>query len=282
VAIIAENIFYSYNMGTPAEHAALEGVSFSVERGERVSIVGHTGSGKSTLAQHLNLLLFPQSGNLSIDGVTLESGSPEARKLRRKVGLVFQYPESQFFAETARDEIKFAPANWGMSGDALDACVDEAASAAGIELSLLDSNPFNMSGGQRRRLAIASVIAVKPDYLVLDEPTAGLDAEGVRGLERILSDIRERGLAVVQVTHDLESALAHSDKILVLEHGKGVASGTPEEIAGFLADNPVKGLLMPPTARFAMGLRKRGINVPITSGVSDLVSALERAGESAG
>ncbi|MDR1510028.1 MAG: energy-coupling factor ABC transporter ATP-binding protein [Synergistaceae bacterium] len=279
MAITAEDVFYSYNVGTPAEHAALRGVSFSVERGERVSIVGHTGSGKSTLAQHLNLLLFPQSGKVSIDGVSLKNGSPDARELRRKVGLVFQYPETQFFAETARDEIKFAPSNWGMSGDELDSCVDEAAAAAGIDPSILDSNPFNMSGGQRRRVAIASVIAMKPDYLVLDEPTAGLDAAGVRGLDRMLSGIRARGLAVVQVTHDLESALAHSDKILVLEQGKSVASGTPEEIAVFLADNPVRGLLMPPTARFALGLRNRGINVPVTGGVSEFVSALERAGK---
>jgi energy-coupling factor transport system ATP-binding protein len=281
VAIIARDIFYSYNVGTPAEHAALEGVSFCVERGERVSIVGHTGSGKSTLAQHLNLLLFPQGGSVSVDGVSLKPGSPEARKLRRKVGLVFQYPENQFFAETAREEIKFAPANWGMSGDTLDACVAEAAAAAGIDSSLLDLNPFNMSGGQRRRVAIASVIAMKPDYLVLDEPTAGLDAEGVRGLERMLSDILARGLAVVQVTHDLESAFAHSGKILVLERGKAVISGTPEEIAVFMADNPVKGLIMPPLARFALGLRKKGINVPITSGVAELVSALETAGKPA-
>jgi energy-coupling factor transport system ATP-binding protein len=281
VPITAEDVFYSYNVGTPAEHSALKGVSFCVERGEWVSVVGHTGSGKSTLAQHLNLLLFPQSGSVSIDGVSLKPGSPDARKLRRKVGLVFQYPETQFFAETARDEIKFAPSNWGMSGGELDACVDEAAAAAGIDPPLLDSNPFSMSGGQRRRVAIASVIAMKPDYLVLDEPTAGLDAAGVRGLERMLSDIRARGLAVVQVTHDLESALAHSDKILVLEQGRAVASGTPEEIAAFLADNPVRGLLMPPTARFALGLRDRGINVPVTSGVSELVSALERAGKQA-
>jgi energy-coupling factor transport system ATP-binding protein len=279
VAITAEDIFYSYNVGTPAEHLALAGVSFRVDRGERVSIVGHTGSGKSTLAQHLNLLLVPQNGRVSIDGVSPQPGSPDARELRRKVGLVFQYPEAQFFAETVRDEIKFAPSNWGMKGDDLDACVDEAAAAAGIEPPLLDSNPFSMSGGQRRRVAIASVIAMKPDYLVLDEPTAGLDAKGVRGLERILSDIRARGLAVVQVTHDLESALAHSDRILVLERGRSVVSGTPEEIALFLARNPVRGLLMPPTARFALGLRERGINVPVTSGVPELVSALERASE---
>jgi energy-coupling factor transport system ATP-binding protein len=281
VAIAADDIFYSYNTGTPAEHTALRGVSLRVERGERVAVVGHTGSGKSTLAQHLNLLLFPRKGVVSIDGVSVKPGSPDARELRRKVGLVFQYPETQFFAETARDEIKFAPSNWGAGGSELDAIVDEAAAAVGIDQRILDSNPFSMSGGQRRRVAIASVIAMKPDYLVLDEPTAGLDAEGVRGLERILSDVRARGLAVVQVTHDLESALAHSDKIFVLERGRAVASGTPEEIALFLAENPVQGLLMPPLARFALGLRKKGINVPVTSGAPEILSALERAGKAA-
>jgi energy-coupling factor transport system ATP-binding protein len=278
VSIEVENVTYVYNAGTPAESVALRGVSLSVGRGKWVSIVGHTGSGKSTLAQHLNLLLAPASGRVSIDGETAEPGGKNARELRRRVGLVFQYPESQFFAETVRDEIEFAPANWGVSGTALAERVDEAVALSGLAPSLLGVNPFSMSGGQRRRAAIASVLSMRPDYLVLDEPTAGLDAEGIRGLTKMLNEVKSRGVAVVQVTHDLESALSNSDEILVLENGSAVAFGPPEEIAEFLAVRRVLGLAMPPLSRFALGLRERGINVPLTCGAGDIISAVERAG----
>jgi len=279
VSIEVENITYVYNQGTPAEHTALRGVSMSVERGRWTSVVGHTGSGKSTLAQHLNLLLAPQSGSVSIDGTKSEPGAKNARELRRKVGLVFQYPESQFFAETVRDEIEFAPLNWGIRGDELAACVDEAARYSGLDPALLEANPFSLSGGQRRRVAIASVLSMRPDYLVLDEPTAGLDAEGICGLVRMLNDVKSRGVSVVQVTHDLESALANSDEILVLERGSVVAAGNPEEVAEYLAAHNVKGLVLPPIARFAMGLRERGINVRLVSGLGEVMSAIERARE---
>jgi len=278
VSIEVENITYIYNQGTPAEHTALRGVSLSVERGRWISVVGHTGSGKSTLAQHLNLLLVPQSGSVSIDGTKSEPGAKNVRELRRKVGLVFQYPESQFFAETVRDEIEFAPLNWGTRGGELASCVNEAVLYSGLDPELLGANPFSLSGGQRRRVAIASVLSMRPEYLVLDEPTAGLDAEGISTLIRMLNDIKSRGVSVVQVTHDLESALANSDEILVLEKGAVAAVGNPEEVAEHLAAHNVKGLVLPPIARFAVGLRERGINVPLTSGLSEIMSAVERAG----
>ena len=281
MSIEVENITYIYNQGTPAEHTALRGVSLSVERGRWMSIVGHTGSGKSTLAQHLNLLLTSQLGSVSIDGTKSEPGARNARELRRKVGLVFQYPESQFFAETVRDEIEFAPLNWGMRGDALASCVDEAVEYSGLDPALLGTNPFSLSGGQRRRVAIASVLSMRPDYLVLDEPTAGLDADGIRGLTRMLNDIKSLGMAVVQVTHDLESALANSDEILVLERGSVAAAGNPEEVAEYLAAHNVKGLILPPMARFAIGLRQRGIDAPLTSGLREVMNAIENARETA-
>ncbi|MDR1965279.1 MAG: ATP-binding cassette domain-containing protein [Synergistaceae bacterium] len=277
MSIKLDGVSYAYNVGTPAENVALDGVSLVVERGEWLSIVGHTGSGKSTLAQHLNLLLSPQSGTVSVDGELVQIGTKAARGLRRKVGLVFQYPESQFFAETVRDEIEFAPSNWGVKGDDLKSCVDEAVSASGLDPALLAANPFALSGGQRRRAAIASVLAMRPEYLVLDEPTAGLDAAGIRDLTGMLSDLRERGMAVVQVTHDLGVALERSDRVLALERGRAVAEGTPEEIASYLAENPVKGLLLPPCASFAHRLRSRGINVPLTSGAAAIAEAVEKA-----
>ena len=277
MSIEVEKITYIYSQGTPAEHRALDGVSLSVERGRWMSVVGHTGSGKSTLAQHLNLLLAPQIGSVSIDGEKSEPGAKNARELRRKVGLVFQYPESQFFAETVKDEIEFAPLNWGITGDALAECVNGAVEYSGLDPALLGTNPFSLSGGQRRRVAIASVLSMRPDYLVLDEPTAGLDAEGIRALTGMLNDIKARGIAVVQVTHDLESALENSDEILVLERGSVVAAGNPEEAAEYLAAHDVKGLVLPPEARFAAGLRERGISAPLTGGLRGIMDAIERA-----
>jgi energy-coupling factor transport system ATP-binding protein len=278
VSIEVENITYIYNQGTPAESVALNGVSLSVGRGRWISVVGHTGSGKSTLAQHMNLLLSPHSGSVAIDGERAAPGQKNARELRRKVGLVFQYPESQFFAETVRREVEFAPSNWGASGRELASRVDEAAALAGLDPSLLGVNPFSLSGGQRRRVAIASVLAMKPDYLVLDEPTAGLDAEGILALTKMLREIKSSGMGVVQVTHDLESALENSDEILALESGAAAVFGSPDTVAEYLAARSVKGLVLPACSRFAAGLRARGIDVSLTGGIGGIVAALERVG----
>jgi energy-coupling factor transport system ATP-binding protein len=282
MSIIIENLSYVYNSGTPAMLRALNGVSVTVERGHWVSIVGHTGSGKSTLAQHMNALLTPQSGRVEIDGAEVRSKTKKLRDLRRKVGLVFQYPEQQFFAETVSEEISFAPSNWGVKGDELEFCVREAASSVGLDSDLLQSNPFALSGGQRRRVALASVIAMKPDYLVLDEPTAGLDATGIRELIGLLTKLKAGGLAVVQVTHDLQSALDHSDKVLVLENGRRVAEGPSEAIAEFLLENPVQGLLIPPLVQFAAGLRERGVKVNLTGGTGEIIDALEEIKNASG
>ncbi|MDR1020060.1 MAG: energy-coupling factor ABC transporter ATP-binding protein [Synergistaceae bacterium] len=275
MSVVIECLSYSYNLGTPAIVTALSDVSVSVERGEWVSIVGHTGSGKSTLAQHMNALLIPQSGRVEIDGTEVKPKAKGLRDLRRKVGLVFQYPEQQFFAETAREEIAFAPHNWGLRGQDLDRRVADAASAVGLDAALLESNPFSLSGGQQRRVAIASVIAAKPDYLVLDEPTAGLDATGIRELTHLLSELKRDGLAIVQVTHDLQSALDRSDRLLVMENGVGVTVGGAEDVAAFLLRNPVRGLVIPPLVQFSAGLRARGIEIPLTGDLDTIVRKVE-------
>lgn len=275
MSIKLEDVGYTYNVGTSASFEALRDVSLSVEKGEWLAIVGHTGSGKSTLAQHMNALLLSQRGRVEIDGVEVRAKSRELRTLRKKVGLVFQYPEQQFFAETVREEIAFAPSNWGVSGEELDGCVVWAARAVGLDLALLDSNPFALSGGQRRRVALASVIAMKPSYLVLDEPTAGLDVSGIRELVRLLNEIRRSGLGIVQVTHDLQLALIHSDKILILENGRRVAYGESEEIAEFLLKKPVQGLVIPPLVRFIAAMRERGLALPLTSGLDKVLESLE-------
>lgn len=275
MSIIIKDLRYTYNPATPAESEALKGVSLCVDKGEWVSIVGHTGSGKSTLAQHMNILLLPQSGSVEIDGTNVEKKSKHLRELRRKVGLVFQYPEQQFFAETVREEIAFAPTNWGLSGDALSDRISAAAVAAGLDLSLLDANPFLLSGGQQRRVALASVIAMDPDYLVLDEPTAGLDAPGIRELFQLLTDIRDKGIAVVQITHDLQSALSHSDRILVLENGSSIAYGNAEDVAEYLLLNPVHGLVLPPLVQFAAGMQDMGLHLPLTSDIDTIMESLK-------
>jgi energy-coupling factor transport system ATP-binding protein len=276
MSIVVEELCCTYNVGTPAQSEALRGVSITVERGELVSIVGHTGSGKSTLAQHLNALLIPQSGSVAIDGIAVTGETKDLRSLRRKVGLVFQYPEQQFFADTIREEIAFAPQNWGVRGQDLDDCIDMAVLSTGLDPSLLGVNPFAVSGGQKRRVALASVLSMRPDYLVLDEPTAGLDASGIRELSRLMTKLRdEEGLGVVQVTHDLESALGGSDRILVLENGSGVVCGSPEQVAEYLLSNPVEGLVMPPFLRFIAGLRERNIDLPLTSNINAIIDRLE-------
>ncbi|MDR1481036.1 MAG: energy-coupling factor ABC transporter ATP-binding protein [Synergistaceae bacterium] len=273
--IVVKDLSCTYNVGTPAQSEALRGVSVTVERGELVSIVGHTGSGKSTLAQHLNALLIPQSGSVSIDGVAVTGETKDLRSLRRKVGLVFQYPEQQFFADTIREEIAFAPQNWGVLGQELDDCIDMAVLSTGLDPSLLGVNPFAVSGGQKRRVALASVLSMRPDYLVLDEPIAGLDASGIRELNRLMIKLRDEGLGVVQVTHDLESALGCSDRILVLENGSGTVCDRPEQVAEYLLSNPVTGLVMPPFLRFIAGLRGRNINLPLTSNINEIIDKLE-------
>ncbi len=275
MSILVKDLWYSYNVGTPAARQALRGVTCTVVRGAWLAIVGHTGSGKSTLAQHLNLLHLPQRGSLSIDGETADAQGKNLRAMRRKVGLVFQYPEQQFFAETVREEIAFAPANWGVAGDDLRLAVETASQAVGLDASLLDANPFALSGGQQRRVALASVLSMRPDYLVLDEPTAGLDAAGIRELAALLSRLRGEGMGVVQVTHDLQSALEHSDGVLVLENGASVVEGEPERVAAYLAAHPVRGLIVPPLVRFAAGLRDRGLGVPLTAGYEEILRALE-------
>lgn len=274
--IVVESLSHIYNRGTSAESRALTDVSITIERGEWISIVGHTGSGKSTLAQHLNVLLLPQEGSVSIDGVLVEPKSKNLRTLRRKVGLVFQYPEQQFFAETVREEIAFAPSNWGVSGEDLEEIVADAANAVGLSADHFEASPFALSGGQRRRVALASVIAMQPDYLILDEPTAGLDAVGIKELMTLLNEICAMGLGVVQVTHDLQSALANSDRVFVLEGGRCVVFDAPEAVARVLLEKPVRGLIIPPLVRFAAGLARRGVRLPLTAAVPEILTALER------
>ena len=280
MSIVIENLSHIYHENTALQTAALEGVSLSIERGHWTSFIGHTGSGKSTLAQHLNAILRPTSGSVTVDGMTIlpekKREKTDFREIRRKVGLIFQYPEQQRFEETVREELAFAPRNWGIPESRIGELTAKSMRAVELDDSYLDRNPFGLSGGEKRRVAIASVLTCAPDYLVLDEPTAGLDERGRAALLKLLDRIHREGTGIVLITHDLEIAFSRSDRILVLEHGRCAGLGTADEIAMRLYRRPVAGLLLPEVMLTALKLRERGVRAPLTCDAERLAQALIR------
>ncbi|MCE5201961.1 MAG: ATP-binding cassette domain-containing protein [Synergistaceae bacterium] len=278
MSLKVKNLSYTYNLGMPTETAALFDVSLEVESGEILSIVGHTGSGKSTLAQHLNGIMIPQSGEVSVNGITVSSDSKDLRKIRREVGLVFQYPEQQIFAETVEEEIAFGPYNWGVRKEDLHSRVRAAVRMIGLDESILPCNPFTLSGGQKRCVAIASVLSSDPSYIVLDEPTAGLDARGARELLAVLRSRADRGIGIIHITHDLDLALRISTKILVLENGKQILCGSPRETAELLRSTQVLGLALPDVLKLSFELRESGLINSITWDPHELAKMITEAG----
>jgi len=277
MSLTVKNLSFTYNPGLSTEAKALQNVSFNADKGEILSIVGHTGSGKSTLAMHLNGLLTPQSGEVIVDGLKTASDPNNLKKIRQCVGLVFQYPEQQIFAETVRDEISFGPYNWGQRGDALEERVLYAMDLIGLDNSFASANPFRLSGGEKRRVAIASVLASEPGYLVLDEPTAGLDFTGVCELTLLLRSMSEKGICVIHITHDLELALNISDRILIISEGTVTAIGTPSEISELLSNIDVKGLILPDILSLSYELKKTGIIQNLTSDPYQLAEQIKAA-----
>lgn len=279
MSIEVRDLHFDYLPGTKMATSALRGVTMRAERGEWLSIVGHTGCGKSTLAQHLNGLYFAQRGSVTVDGAEITQKSKDIALIRRKVGLVFQYPEVQFFAETVREEIAYAPMNAGATGEDLSRATAEAAECCGLGQEMMERSPFALSGGQMRRVALASVLSMKPEYLVLDEPFAGLDENGIRDLSALLSRLRDEGIGVIQITHDIERAVALSDKMLVMEMGRDVYYGDPEGAVEHLAEHPAKGLQLPDLVRFCAGLRSRGVEIRLTAGIDEIVRAVKKRKE---
>lgn len=232
MSIDLKNIIYTYSKGTPFERRALDGVSLSIGKGEIVAVIGHTGSGKSTLVQHLNGLLLPDSGTSAIDGISLADKGSRAREARQQVGMVFQYPEHQLFAETVYEDIAFGPKNKGFSDEEIDRQVHEAMAFVGLDFdTFARRSPFQLSGGQMRRVAIAGVVAMNPDYLVLDEPSAGLDPRSRNAVFReIMALHKSRGIAIVLVTHSMEEAVKYADRMLVINDGRILFDGRPTDI----------------------------------------------------
>ncbi len=271
-----ENLTHVYSPDTPFETTALRDVNLEIYKGEILGIIGHTGSGKSTLIQHLNALIKPTSGRILLDGRDINESKQSVREVRGKVGLVFQYPEYQLFEETVYKDIAFGPKNMKLPEDEIDRRVRQAARFVGVEEELLDRTPFDLSGGQKRRVAIAGVIAMMPEVLVLDEPMAGLDPRGREEImENILSYHGETGAAIVIVTHSMEEAAKHADRMIVLDHGAVAMSGPPEEIFAHGEELRRMGLATPVMTDVADKLCKLGVKLPGTVyTVEQMVSAL--------
>lgn len=264
MSIKLSNIYNTYSKGTPFERLALNDVSLEISKGEIVAIIGHTGSGKSTLVQHLNGLLKPDKGSASIDDINITAKSAEAKTARQQVGMVFQYPEHQLFAETVFEDIAFGPRNKGFAEDEVEKQVREAMAFVGLDYdTYAQRSPFQLSGGQMRRVAIAGVVAMNPDYLVLDEPSAGLDPRSRNAVfKEIMSLHKSRGIAIVLVTHSMEEAVKYADRLLVINAGKVLFDGTPADIFKQHADELVKvGVDVPQVYKLADLLRKNGLAV---------------------
>ena len=261
MSIKAEHLTYIYNKGMAYETAALSDVSFTIEKGEFTGIIGHTGSGKSTLIQQLNGILKPDSGNILIDGVDITQKDVKLSEIRKQVGLVFQYPEYQLFEETVSLDIAFGPSNLGLTKEEAELRGREAMELVGLSYEQLkDRSPFELSGGQKRRAAIAGVLAMKPKVLILDEPTAGLDPKAHDDIIRMLEEIhRHEKNNIILVSHNMSDVAEAADRIIVMDRGQIAVMGTPAEVYRNAALIESIGLELPPAMLFMRQLEKRGI-----------------------
>lgn len=281
MSIKLSNIYHTYSKGTPFERLAIEDVSLNINKGEIVAIIGHTGSGKSTLVQHLNGLLKPDQGTATIDDINIAAKGAQAKAARQQVGMVFQYPEHQIFAETVFEDIAFGPRNKGFNEEEVAKQVREAMEFVGLDFDVYaQRSPFQLSGGQMRRVAIAGVVAMNPDYLVLDEPSAGLDPRSRNAVFReIMALHKSRGIAIVLVTHSMEEAVKYADRMLVINKGKVLFDGEPATIFKEYGTELVQvGVDVPQVYKLADLLRQKGLALP--EEIKDemaLVKAIKRA-----
>ena len=275
-----EDLTYIYSIGTPFEHKALDQVSFSINPGEFVGIIGHTGSGKSTLMQQLNGLLKPTSGQVLLGGVDIWSDKQFTRQARFRVGLVFQYPEYQLFEETVYRDIAFGPKNMGLSEAEIDKRVREAAGFVGITQRQLQVSPFDLSGGQKRRVAIAGVIAMEPEVLILDEPVAGLDPIGrAEILENIEAYRKAKNATILMVSHSMEDVANMTDRLLVLYGSHLVMDDAPANVFVHAQELVDMGLNIPRVTQIFLDLRKKGLDVPNVYTIEQAVDTLIRLKE---
>lgn len=258
-----KHLDHIYMPGSPFETKALDDVTLTIGDGEFVGLIGHTGSGKSTLVQHLNGLMKPDHGSVIVDGMDVSDKSTDLREIRRRVGLVFQYPEHQLFEETVRKDVSFGPRNLGCSEQEIEERVVKACHQVGLSDEKLDMSPFDLSGGNKRRVAIAGVLAMRPRVLVLDEPTAGLDPRGRNELLELIRGLHEEeGNTIVMVSHSMDDISALAQRIIVMNEGRVAMDGTPREVFAHPQELVDMHLGVPAAAQLAMELRKRGYNLP--------------------
>ena len=272
-----ENLNYIYSIGTPFQHQALDNVNFSVERGEFIGIIGHTGSGKSTLMQQLNGLLKPTSGKILLDGKDIWSDKKLTRQARFRVGLVFQYPEYQLFEETVYKDISFGPKNMGLKADEIDRRVREAAASVGLREDQLEVSPFDLSGGQKRRVAIAGVLAMEPEVLILDEPTAGLDPAGREEILSLIENYRRtHNATIMMVSHSMDDVARLTDRLLVMNGSHLAMDGTPAEVFQRAEELVEMGLSIPQVTRVFLHLKKMGLDVEPVYTIDQAVQVLKK------
>ncbi len=275
-----ENVFYVYNKKTPLEFEALHDINLSIEKGDFVALVGRTGSGKSTLVQHINGLLSPSQGRVIVNGFTNERKkkhkSKEINDLRRNVGLVFQFPENQLFEETVEKDVAFAPKNFGCSNEEALQKAHEALRKVGLGEEFYKRSPFELSGGEKRRVAIAGVLAFEPSLIVLDEPTAGLDPEGAEEIMNLFKKVHDEGATIVLVTHDMNLVYSYCEKVIVMESGRVVKITDP--ISLFSEDLETYSLESPLLYRLILDLNKKGagLDVKSISSLDDLAEAIAK------
>ena len=257
-----QHLTHTYSVGTPFQRSAVEDMSFDVYDGEFLGIIGHTGSGKSTLIQHLNGLLRPTSGQILLHGKDIWAEPKKIRDVRFQVGLVFQYPEHQLFEVDVMSDVCFGPKNQGLDKEEAEARAKKALELVGLDASYYKQSPFELSGGQKRRVAIAGVLAMEPEVLILDEPTAGLDP---RGRDEILDQIdhlhRERGMTIILVSHSMEDVARYADRLIVMNHGQKVYDGTPKEVFRHYRELEAIGLAAPQITYLVHDLKEKGVRI---------------------
>ncbi|MGM9813621.1 MAG: energy-coupling factor transporter ATPase [Candidatus Enteromonas sp.] len=269
--IIFRDVSFSYNVKSPLEHLALSHLNFEIPTGSFLAIVGRTGCGKSTMVQQINALLHPTQGEVDVDGFINSSDKKKRTKnvkdLRRRVGLVFQFPEYQLFEETVLKDVAFGPKNFGMKKEEAEQAAKEALAKVGLDESFYDRSPFELSGGEKRRVAIAGVLAYHPDYLIVDEPTAGLDPKGAFEMMDLFASIHRAGTTLILVTHDMNLVLRYCDRVLVFDHGELVANDTPQSF--FQSDMDRYSLETPALYRFLQEMKAKGLDID-SSSIEDL------------
>ena len=275
MSIQVKNLTHIYEKGMPNESVALDNISFDVEDGAFLGVIGHTGSGKSTLLQHLNGLLKPTEGTIVIGGVDITSPDVKMVEIRKRIGLVFQYPEYQLFEETVAKDVAFGPKNLGLSQEEIDERVKEAIELVGLDYEAIkDRSPFELSGGQKRRVAIAGVVAMRPEVLILDEPTAGLDPKAHKDVLKMIETVHEKtGNIIIFVSHNMADIARMSDQVLVIDSGNMVMMGTPKEVFSKREVLSKVGLDLPPITQLTENLRQKGVEI------ADTILSVDEAAE---